>query len=77
MDIEGAEMKIIETIEIKLKKLVFEWSFDVDDNIDRYRNAVEKVSKQFVNVHAGQVDAKHKVWLKSWFPPCKNVYCYQ
>lgn len=77
MDIEGAEMPIIESINIRLSKMVFEWSFDIDDDIDRYRNAVEKVRKLFVNVHAGQIDVKHKVWLKSWFPPCKNVYCYQ
>lgn len=77
MDIEGAEMPIVESINIRLKKLVFEWSFDIDNDIDRYRNVVERMEKLFVNVHAGKIDVKHKFWLKSWFPPCKNVYCYQ
>jgi len=77
MDIEGAEMLIIESLNIKLNKLVFEWSFDVDEKIDRYRNAVKKMELSFTNVHAGVINEKHKVWLKSWFPPCKNVYCYQ
>jgi len=77
MDIEGAEMLILENIKMKLNKLVFEWSFDVDENIDRYRNVVKKMELLFTKVHAGVINEKHNVWRKSWFPPCKNVYCYQ
>ena len=32
MDIEGAEMLILENTNKVFKKLVYEWSFDIDDN---------------------------------------------
>lgn len=76
IDIEGSEMLLIENLNIKLNKLVFEWSFDIDDDINRYRNAVEKMKLLFTKIHAGNIDEKHSKWLKSWFPPCKNVFCY-
>jgi len=76
MDIEGAEMEILERLDFPLKKLVAEWSFDIDNNIDRYRNVVSKLRNIYKNVHASEIKSEHKVWLKSWFPPCKNIYCY-
>lgn len=76
MDIEGCEMPIIDDWDIEgIPKMVFEWSFDIDDNIDRYRAAVEKMEKYFSVVKADKIKPEHKTWLKSWFPPCKNVYC--
>ncbi len=78
MDIEGSEMEVIENWDNKnkpLSKLVFEWSFDMDDNIDRYREAVRKCKESFDIVKADSINEKHKIWGKSWFPPCKNIYC--
>jgi len=76
MDIEGSEMEVIENWPFQTKKLVFEWSFDMDDNIDRYRAAVQKLRGIYPNIKADSIAEKHKVWQKSWFPPCKNVWCY-
>jgi len=76
MDIEGFEMPIIESLNDRFKKLVFEWSFDIDNNIDRYRAASIKMEKHYNNVHWGKIKEQHKEWKKSWFPPCKSVFCY-
>lgn len=76
MDIEGAEMDILEAWPGKTKKLVFEWSFDIDNDIDRYRLAVGKMRSMYETVKADSINEKYKVWQKSWFPACKNVWCY-
>lgn len=70
------EKEVIENWPFQTKKLVFEWSFDMDDNIERYRAAVQKLRGIYPNVKADSISEKHKVWQKSWFPPCKNVWCY-
>jgi FkbM family methyltransferase len=36
MDIEGAEMLILENTKKVFKKLVYEWSFDIDDSLKRF-----------------------------------------
>jgi FkbM family methyltransferase len=36
MDIEGAEMLILENTKKVFKKLVYEWSFDIDDSLPRF-----------------------------------------
>jgi FkbM family methyltransferase len=41
MDIEGAEMPILENTESKFKKLVYEWRFDVDPSLSRLCNVIE------------------------------------
>lgn len=76
MDIEGAEMDILEAWPGKTKKLVFEWSFDIDNDIGRYRLAVEKMRSMYETVKASSFNEKHKVWPTSWFPECVNVFCY-
>ena len=45
MDIEGAEMPILENTESKFKKLVYEWSFDVDPSLSRLWNVIATGSK--------------------------------
>lgn len=77
MDIEGAEMSIIESMEIFPKRMVFEWSFDVDPDIDRYRDSVKKLSLKYQTVKAPKYREDYSVWPESWFPPCANVYCYE
>jgi FkbM family methyltransferase len=76
MDIEGSEMLILETIKSMPKKIVYEWSFDIDDNIDRYRNVLKKMISNYENVKHNSIKDEHKIWQKAWFPPCRNVYCF-
>ena len=76
IDVEGFEMLILEQINTAFKKMVFEWSFDIDDSIDRYREVCLKLEKNYQNVHWGKIKDKHKKWKKEWFPPCKTVFCY-
>lgn len=76
MDIEGAEMDILENLAIYPKRMVFEWSFDVDESLTRYRNIVKKLKKVYKNVKAPNYNDAYVIWQKSWFPPCANVYCY-
>jgi len=76
MDIEGSEMLILENIKSMPKKIVYEWSFDIDDNIDRYRNVLKKMIDNYKNVKHNSIKDEHKIWQKGWFPPCRNVYCF-
>lgn len=76
IDIEGFEMPILEQLSSCFKKMVFEWSFDVDDSIDRYRKVCLKLENNYKKVHWGKIKEEHKNWKKEWFPPCKTVFCY-
>lgn len=77
MDIEGFEMPIIETTEKKFKKLIFEWSFDIDPDLKRYWRILDKLGKDY-EVHCSEYKGKGvTVWPKSWFPACENVFCYE
>lgn len=81
MDIEGAEMPILETTNIKFKKLVFEWSFDIDPSLQRFWNIIEKLQKDYQISDIGNTGKfktrDYDVWQKSWFPACTNVFCYE
>jgi FkbM family methyltransferase len=81
MDIEGAEMPILENTERVFRKLVFEWSFDIDPSLPRFWNIIDKLEKTQKVMPIGNT-AKYKsrdydVWQKSWFPACTNVFCYE
>ncbi|MFY7936792.1 MAG: FkbM family methyltransferase [Flavobacterium sp.] len=81
MDIEGAEMPILENTNRKFKKLVFEWSFDIDPSLPRFWNIIDKLNKDYKIASIGNT-AKYEsrdydVWQKSWFPACTNVFCYE
>jgi len=47
MDIEGAEMLILENTQKVFSKLVYEWSLDIDRSINRLRVLIEKQKKQY------------------------------
>ena len=47
MDIEGAEMLILENTTKVFDKLVYEWSFDIDASLIRFWNIIEKQQKQY------------------------------
>jgi len=76
IDIEGAEMEILENMNIFPKKLVFEWSFDVDKNLNRYRRVVEIMKANYENVKSPSYSQDYVEWQSSWFPPCANVFNY-
>ena len=80
MDIEGAEMPILETTDRRFEKLVYEWSFDVDPSLSRLWNVIDKQQEHY-RVEAAFSSFRYKRrdydrWQDSWFPPCTNVFCY-
>lgn len=81
MDIEGAEMPILENTSKVFKKLVYEWSFDIDDSLPRFWRIIERQSKTYSDLKDVGNTAKFKsrdydVWQKSWFPACTNVFAF-
>jgi len=50
MDIEGAEMLILENSNKIFDKLVYEWSLDIDRNINRLRILIEKQKKLYKTI---------------------------
>jgi len=81
IDIEGAEMPILETTNRKFKKMVFEWSFDIDDSLFRFWNIIEKLETNYKIASIGNtakfISRDYDTWQKSWFPACTNVFCYE
>lgn len=81
MDIEGAEMPILENTKKIFKKLVYEWSFDIDDSLPRFWKIIEKQQKQYSDLkdigNTGKFRTRdYDVWQKSWFPACTNVFAF-
>lgn len=80
MDIEGAEMLILENTNHVFKKLVFEWSFDIDASLPRFWNIIERLQKNYEVQNIGNTakfqTRDYDVWQKSWFPACTNVFCF-
>jgi FkbM family methyltransferase len=79
MDIEGAEMLILENYSHIFNKLVFEWSFDIDSSLPRFWNIIEKLQNDYNLSNIGNtgkfISRDYDTWQKSWFPACTNVYC--
>lgn len=76
MDIEGAEIALLEAWPegFRVKKLVFEYSFDVDKSTARLRSILSKLRPAFQTVrYSSQIDR-----IESWdfFPPCTMVHCF-
>lgn len=76
LDVEGMEMPIIESTNQLFKKLIFEWSFDIDPNLERYWRVLERLSAHYDLRCTTYKDKGVTVWPKSWFPACENVFCY-
>lgn len=80
MDIEGAEMPILETTDRVFEQLVYEWSFDVDPSLRRIwkvldrQKAVYDVQTAWSTVRYEQRD--YEVWQDNWFPACTMVHCH-
>ena len=77
MDIEGAEMGIIEDMKIYPKKFVFEWSFDIDKNLNRYRKAYDRMKNKYTYFKGGKgfYDMVDDVLPSHIFPPCTTIFC--
>jgi len=80
IDIEGAEMPILENTKRKFNKLVFEWSFDIDPSLPRFWNIIDKIKNDYkvssISNTARYETRDYNVWQKSWFPACTNVFAY-
>ena len=76
MDIEGAEMPILENTNRKFKKLVFEWSFDIDKNLHRFRRCCDRLMKSY---EIKFIDKRfyELVVPPRFVAPCTNVFCYE
>jgi len=79
MDIEGAEMTILEQMKNYPNKMVAEWSLDIDGNLNRYRRIVDKLKpiynkfdykKQFY-------DFPDDIIPNYVFPKADNFICYE
>lgn len=79
MDIEGAEMPILEETGVVFDKLIYEWSFDIDPSLPRFWDVIEKQEKHYDIASFGNAarikTRDYDVWQKSWFPACLNVFC--
>ena len=80
MDIEGAEITILEFLTLHhyrtlgLRKLVFEYSFDVDKSIPRFMAIIGRLRQYFPMVHYDKVKEHELVY--DYFPACTLVYCF-
>jgi len=80
MDIEGAEMPILENTAATFRKLVYEWSFDIDPSLTRLWSVIDKQKRDYrVEAAWNSIcynDHRETVWQQSWFPACTNVFCF-
>jgi len=80
MDIEGAEMPILENTTATFKKLVYEWSFDIDPSLVRLWHVIDRQKRSYrVEAAWSSIcynDQRETVWQPSWFPACTNVFCF-
>lgn len=75
MDIEGAELPILEQADFsRIPKLVFEYHFDIDPLVSRYRAIVERMATFYQHVKAPAI--KPEITHYTFFPPAKIVFCW-
>lgn len=76
MDIEGSEIEILEAYGDKLAhlhKLVFEYTFDADPSVERFRNIISKLRESFAVVHHRKIHPDLKEYTH--YPQCIQVFC--
>jgi len=79
IDIEGAEIDILETLRIEdfkasgVTKMVYEYSFDIDPSIPRFLRIVDKLRLYFSTVSYTKVKADQLEY--KFFPAAVLVYC--
>ena len=73
-------MDILENMNLFPNKMVFEWSFDIDGRIERYKKIIDKLRKEYKNV--AEQD-KRFYNLPDYVVPTRfivkanNIYCYE
>jgi len=77
MDIEGAEMDILEGMAVFPYKMVAEWSLDIDSSLNRYRAILDKLKAQYQEVYhnKGFYEMPDSHLPNHIFPACDNFYC--
>jgi len=78
LDIEGAEIEILESMKPEdwpdhVTHLVFEYSFDVDPSIKRFKNIIDNLKSHFSFVHHRKMhwdQEEYKFW-----PPATLIFC--
>lgn len=79
MDIEGAEIEILETlkpedyVKYNISKLTFEYSFDIDDSIPRFMAIIRNLEQAFKTVHFTKVKPDELHY--KYFPAATMVHC--
>lgn len=75
MDIEGAEITILESQVdwYNIKKLVVEYSFNVDPSIPRFLAIIDKLKQTFSMVHYTKVKPTEQYY--TYFPRQCMIYC--
>jgi FkbM family methyltransferase len=79
MDIEGAEMDILEALAHRpVRRLVFEWSFDIDGDLDRFRAVMTTLADTYEHVRGGN-NAQVRVsdrWTALGANNAAMIYCW-
>jgi FkbM family methyltransferase len=79
MDIEGSEIAILESVKSSdwkkwnTQKIVFEYSFDIDNSIPRFMNIIKQLEKYWTVVYYTKV--KETELEYNYFPAMTIVYC--
>ncbi len=77
MDIEGAEMLILENTKIIFKKLVYEWSFDIDRSINRLKKLINQQNNFYKTIEAGSIlKLQDDLLPRNIARACTTIYCY-
>ena len=78
IDIEGAEIEMLEQLTAAdyqgIKKMVLEYSFDIDRSIPRFLRIMERLKTHFPHVHWTKVKANEEFY--NYFPAATLVFCY-
>jgi len=78
MDIEGSEVPLLENLpeDVKIKKMVFEYSFDIWPSIAKYNEIIEKLKTRFRVVKYKKIKPEVTEWPQSWQPANAMIFCY-
>lgn len=79
MDIEGAEMLILENTNKVFEKLVYEWSLDIDRNINRLRSLIKKQENLYKRVieDGSILKLPDESLPRNIARACTNIFCYK
>lgn len=78
MDIEGTEVPLLENLpeSASIKKMVFEYSFDIWPSIAKYNEIIEKLKTRFRVVKYKKIKPEVTEWPQSWQPANAMIFCY-